>query len=86
MFEWTEEQKLVRKMLRKWTTQVLEPKVTDLENGEPPYELMRQFAKVFDLGGIAKTTREKLIASQSGDGSTTGKGLSLPVMPPCRRW
>lgn len=60
MFEFTEEHQMVRKMVRRWTREKLEPKVDDFENGEPPYELMRDFARTFGIPGMVTSAFERL--------------------------
>ncbi len=60
MFQFTDEQKMVRQMVRRWTTSKLEPMVTAIEEGEPPYELMRDFARSFGLPDMVKGSFEKL--------------------------
>lgn len=60
MFEFTEEHKMVRQMIRRWTTEKLEPKVPELEAGAPPYELMRDFAKTFGISGMIKSAFERM--------------------------
>lgn len=60
MFEFNEEHKMVAKMVRRWTKDKLEPKVDDFENGEPPYQLMRDFAKTFGIPGMVKSGFERL--------------------------
>lgn len=55
MFEFTEEQNMIRKMVRRWCTDKLEPKVDDIEAGEPPYELMRDFVKTFGIPAMVRS-------------------------------
>jgi acyl-CoA dehydrogenase len=55
MFEFTEEQKMIQQMVRRWCTDKLEPNVDKLEAGEPPYELMRDFVKTFRLADMVKS-------------------------------
>jgi hypothetical protein len=64
MFAFSEEHQMVRKMIRKWTTEVLEPKVSALEAGELPYELMRNLARTFGLAELVKSTFADLIAGK----------------------
>lgn len=67
---------MVRKMVRRWTTEKLEPKVDAIEAGESPYELMRDFAKTFGLADMAKATFAKLEArAEAADG---GDGKEKP--------
>ena len=42
MYAFTDEQQMIRKLIRKWVQTKLEPKVEAFENGEPPYELMKE--------------------------------------------
>jgi alkylation response protein AidB-like acyl-CoA dehydrogenase len=74
MFAFSEEHEMIRKLVRKWTTSKLEPAVEALENGEPPYELMRDFAKTFGLPELAKQAFAKLEAR--GDAPPKKGGLS----------
>ena len=63
MFEFSEEHRMVRKVVRTWAESKLAPKVDALEAGEPPYELMRDLAKTFGIPSMVKAAFEK-----SGDG------------------
>ena len=59
MFAFTEEQEMVRKLVRRWTASKLEPKVDALEAGEPPYELMREFARTFGIPDLVRKAFDK---------------------------
>src|SRR5258708_37806550 len=74
MLAFSEEHDQIRKNVRAWTTKKLEPAIDALENGEPPYELMRDFAKTFGLAELARTMFAKLEAR--GDAPPTKGGLS----------
>jgi len=54
MFDFTDEQKMIRDMLRKWVEQNLVPKLDDLEEGAPPFELVRAFIKTFGVDEMAR--------------------------------
>ena len=69
MFEFSDEQKMVRQMVRRWATEKLEPQVTAIEEGEPPYDLMRDFARTFGLPAMVKSAFDKL-EKQAAEGST----------------
>ena len=74
MFEFTEEHNMIRKMMRRWATTKLEPRVPELEAGvEPPYELMRDFAKTFGLPGMVKAGFERMEKRAQGEKSEKGK-------------
>ena len=60
MYEFNEEQKMVGQMVRRWATSKLEPALDAIEAGEPPYELMRDFAKTFGLIEMARGTFERM--------------------------
>jgi len=60
MLRFTEEQDTIRKLIRRWTTSKLEPKLDALETGEPPYELMRDFARQFGIADLARSAFAKI--------------------------
>jgi len=79
MFTWSEEQKMVRKMVRRWATEKLEPKVTALEAGEAPYELMRDFARTFGIADMVRAGFAK------GDGDDDNRGGTSEAGPTAGR-
>jgi len=79
MYEFTPEHQMVRKMVRRWVTDKLEPQVEAIEGGAEPYDLMRDFAKTFGIpdmvrGAFAKM--EKKAAEGKGDGAVKLGGLA----------
>jgi len=60
MYGFSEEHEMVRKVVRRWTVSKLEPKLDAIEAGEPPYELMRDFARTFGIPDLARRALEKL--------------------------
>ena len=75
MIRFTEEHEQIRKLVRRWTTSKLEPKVDALEAGEPPYELMRDFAKTFGITDMMHGMFAKL-----AEGGKPGEGLRDPAL------
>ncbi|MEO8700984.1 MAG: acyl-CoA dehydrogenase family protein [Kofleriaceae bacterium] len=71
MHAFSQEHQMVRTMLRKWTSTKLEPRLDALEAGEPPYEVMRDFAKTF---GIADMVRAAFAKSDAPKASGMGSG------------
>jgi hypothetical protein len=72
-FELTEQQKMVRQMLRSWCEDNLEPKIDALEEGdELPYPLMRDLADTFGIedmigsGGSDDSNRDEQSSSSGG--------------------
>ncbi|HEV8321283.1 MAG TPA: acyl-CoA dehydrogenase family protein [Myxococcota bacterium] len=83
MFEFTEQQIMVQRMVRQWAEKELAPALEDLESERvPPYELMRKFRDTFGLTGVVKATfrkmidkeKKKLAAAASGNGGGGGGG------------
>jgi alkylation response protein AidB-like acyl-CoA dehydrogenase len=72
----TEEQEMMRKVVRRWTTSKLEPKLDALEAGEPPYELMRDFARTFGIPDLARAAFAKVVERASGE--PAGEGARTP--------
>jgi len=62
MIRFSEEHEQIRKLIRRWTASKLEPAVPALEAGEPPYELMRDFAKTFGIPDMVRAMFAKLEA------------------------
>ena len=60
MLQFSDEHEMIRKLIRRWTTSKLEPKVDALEAGEPPYELMRDFATTFGIPDMVRGMFKKL--------------------------
>jgi alkylation response protein AidB-like acyl-CoA dehydrogenase len=67
MIKFSDEHEQIRKLVRRWTTSKLEPKLDALEAGEPPYELMREFAKTFGIPDLVRGAFAKL-AERAKDG------------------
>ncbi len=82
MHAFTEEQETIRKLVRRWTTGKLEPKVDALEAGEPPYELMRDFARTFGIPDLARAAFAKLEERAQEGGSTSGARGGISAADP----
>ena len=56
MFDFTDEQKMVRKMVRQWAEKELAPRLAPMEKGEiTPYETMRHLIKTFGMDEMVRT-------------------------------
>jgi alkylation response protein AidB-like acyl-CoA dehydrogenase len=77
MFDFTEEQKMMRKMLRRWVEQELVPHVDALESEAMlPYEPMRKMLKTFGADDMARQQIAKLeqrAAAAGADGKEGSK-------------
>jgi alkylation response protein AidB-like acyl-CoA dehydrogenase len=97
MFEWSEEQKMIRDAVRQFVEKEIKPHVEDLEHGDlPPYDILRKLFATFGMDSMARESfmrrieRERAIeageqvepvARSSGDGG----GMALiPIIEICR--
>ena len=81
MFQFSQEHDMVRKLVRRWTTSKLEPKVDALEAGEPPYELMRDFVKAFGIADLVRSGFAKAEQkAKSGERPAKLPGMGDPAM------
>jgi alkylation response protein AidB-like acyl-CoA dehydrogenase len=70
MFDFTDEQKMVRKMVRQWAEKELAPKVAAMERGdELPYPTMRAMMKTF---GMDEMIRNAFANMKEGSTEKTG--------------
>jgi acyl-CoA dehydrogenase len=72
MFSWSEEQQMVRQLVRRWVESKLLPAHEALENGGDPYPLMRDFAKSFGLADMVRGAFAK--AGKIERGASVGGG------------
>jgi acyl-CoA dehydrogenase len=57
MFDFNDEQKMVRKMVRQWAEKELAPNVAAMEKGEiTPYDIMRKLLKTFGMDEMVRTS------------------------------
>jgi alkylation response protein AidB-like acyl-CoA dehydrogenase len=61
MFQLDEQSQMIATVLRQWCTNVLQPKIPALEAGEPPFALMKQFAKTFGFDAMVGASLKKKI-------------------------
>src|SRR5262245_127373 len=72
MFDFTDEQKMVRKMVRQWADKELAPHVASMEKGEIlPYDIMRKLLKTFGMDEMVRTA----FANMKPDGEKPERGL-----------
>jgi len=81
MFDFTDEQKMVRQMVRKWVEAKLVPAVDDLESEKIlPYDLMRNFIDSFGVAELARAAFKKMeeqeAQSKKGQSSDASDGKS----------
>jgi hypothetical protein len=86
MFEWTQEQRMVRDAVRQFVEAEVVPNLDALEHGDmPPYDILRKMFRTFGLDQLARSQFEARIAREKerparGDGDGTGgsRGGGVP--------
>jgi alkylation response protein AidB-like acyl-CoA dehydrogenase len=100
MYEWSDEQRMIRDAVRQFVEKEIKPHVEELEHGDlPPYDILRKLFKTFGMSDMARAgaertiAREKAIAAgepveeRSGGrgGGGDGGGMTLiPIIELCR--
>ena len=63
MIEWSESQRMIRDMVRKFVEAEIAPNVEALEHGDtPPYEILRKMIKAFGMDEMARQRFQHQIA------------------------
>ncbi len=65
MIAWTEQQQMIRGMVRDFVEKEIVPHIDDLEyNGLPPYDILRKLFKTFGMDELASANFDKQIARE----------------------
>src|SRR5881394_2860632 len=79
MFEWSEEQKMIRDAVRQFIEAEVVPHREELEHGDlPPYDILRKLFATFGMDAMAREQfkrrieREKRIAAGEDDAAPAG--------------
>lgn len=93
MIAWSEQQQMIRGMIRDFVEQEIVPHIDDLEyNGVPPYDILRKLFKTFGMDELAATRFDQQIAREEsgadkedkadkpGDGTVTDEALDAVAM------
>ncbi|HUS62307.1 MAG TPA: acyl-CoA dehydrogenase family protein, partial [Acidimicrobiales bacterium] len=65
MFEWSDEQKMIRDAVRQFVEKEIAPKVEELEHGDtPPYDVLRLLFKTFGMDQMAASSFDRRIARE----------------------
>jgi alkylation response protein AidB-like acyl-CoA dehydrogenase len=95
MFEWTEEQLMIRDAVRQFVEKEVAPRRDELEHGDlPPYDILRKLYATFGLDKLAAQQFDaRIAAEESGEaakakGERTGGGdpsmTMIPIIELCR--
>src|SRR3989440_12924915 len=100
MFEWTDEQRMIRDAVRQFVEAEIAPRREEFEfGGTPPYEVLRKLYRPFGLDVMAREQfKRRLHAKEAGslfdrgseaaDPKARANAVALPLVPllrPCRR-
>ncbi len=98
MFEWSEEQLMVRDAIRRFVEAEVVPKVDELEHGDlPPYDVIRKLYTTFGMDQLARDRFKRQVerkaagraetpeerTERAGDGGAAAMTL-LPIIELCR--
>src|SRR3954464_5613065 len=95
MFEWSEEQKMIRDAVRQFVEAEIVPKRDELEHGDlPPDDLLRKLFATFGMDAMARESFKRRIEAENagekreradGDAGGGGAGITMiPIIELCR--
>ena len=100
MFEWSDEQKMIRDAVRQFVEKEIAPHVEELEHGDtPPYDVLRKLFATFGMDQMAAASFDRRIAKEeAGEAPKTvfsddeeesaggggGGMMMLPIIEICR--
>ena len=77
MIAWTEQQGMIRDMIRDFVEKEIVPHIDDLEyNGLPPYDILRKLFSTFGMDELANTRFDKQIARE--EAQAAGNTVDAP--------
>lgn len=78
MIAWTEQQQMIKGMLRDFVEKEIVPHIDDLEyNGLPPYDILRKLFKTFGMDELARANFDKQISRE--EATARGEKIEKPV-------
>jgi acyl-CoA dehydrogenase len=79
MFEWSDEQRLVRDAVRRFVEAEVVPLVDELEHGDlPPYDVIRKMLSTFGIDALAEASFERRLARAEAGAAASGGKASAP--------
>ena len=73
MFEWSEEQKMIKDAVRQFVEKEIAPRVDEFEHGDtPPYDVLRLMFKTFGMDAMAAASFDRRIAREEQHLSAPG--------------
>ncbi|WCO65639.1 acyl-CoA dehydrogenase family protein [Iamia majanohamensis] len=82
MFQWSEEQEMVRGAVRQFIDKEIRPRIDEFEFGDtPPYDVLRKLFKDFGMDSAARERFAKQIAFETAVNDAVAKGEVPPEKP-----
>jgi alkylation response protein AidB-like acyl-CoA dehydrogenase len=82
MYQWTEEQEMVRGAVRQFIDKEIRPRIDEFEHGDtPPYEVLRKMFREFGMDVAARERFAKQIAFEKSVAEAVAKGETPPEKP-----
>ena len=82
MFQWTEEQEMVRGAVRQFIDKEIRPRIDEFEHGDtPPYEVLRKMFREFGMDVAARDRFTKQIAFEKSVAAALEAGETPPEKP-----
>src|SRR3954469_23073047 len=79
MFEWSEEQLMIRDAVRQFVEAEIKPRVEELEHGDlPPYEILRKLFATFGMDAMARERFKRQIEFEKSVAEAVAKGEAPP--------
>ncbi|HVF74290.1 MAG TPA: acyl-CoA dehydrogenase family protein [Acidimicrobiales bacterium] len=90
MYQWSDEQLMVREAVRRFVEDEIAPNLEALEHGDtPPYDVLRKMIRTFGIDAMARESFKRRLDSdgsdRSGGGSDMGAAMAIiPIIELCR--
>ena len=82
MFEWSDEQLMLRDAVRSFIEKEIKPHVWELEHGDlPPYDILRSLFSTFGMDAMARDRFKKQIEFEKSVEDAKAKGETVPEKP-----
>jgi alkylation response protein AidB-like acyl-CoA dehydrogenase len=89
MYEWSEEQRMIRDAVRQFVEAEIVPRRDELEHGDlPPYDILRKLFATFGMDAMARESFKRRIERERAgetraerDGESGGGGAALTILP-----
>jgi hypothetical protein len=82
MYQWTDEQEMVRGAVRQFIDKEIRPRIDEFEHGDtPPYEVLRKLFRDFGMDVAARDRFAKQMAFEKSVAEAVAKGETPPEKP-----